>query len=628
MGGRIFLLVAAILTLCEGRMFVKWNFPFTGTYADRMIYGSSPAVADLGINSAGGEPDDWLEIVVGSDEVNSPYGEAFGVWRCIDATGALEWYLLTLTDESRSSPAIADFWGGFGWGDGVPDIVGGTTSGWSVEAFSNDGHFFWRFGDITGSGNYLWHSSPAVADVNPFTPGKEIVIGNSNISCAAVFCLEGDISDGVDDGFAGYDTSIHTCWDDSVIGTDGEDWDVLWYHNTGGPIISTPALANVDDDGVIEVIIGTGWRMIWDCGASDGPDGKILCLNGVTGDEEWEIATGGPDAQVPGSPAVADVDGDGDNEIFIGAADGYLYCIDGDENHSGSIDPWEMTTVFLGGIIYSSPAVADVDGDGNYEIIVGDGGGDIDCIRYFPWDDSAAVIWRTPVSTQAIISSPAICAEGDSIPWPMFRQNPARTGFYPVAGDSEFIFIGTQEGDLVCLNGFGAEVDGIHLGGRIVTSPAVADIDKDCYLEVLIVTAGLDSLWVHGEDTLWCVATDIPSGLEDCGCDTAEVEVVCPGECHIPTSCPGQIIQFAISFDPADPLDTTRVFFTVAIFGSTVDTLRFDGTSPIVSFESPEPGTMIFTVALPESLLADGDSVVITLDSLFSLRGCKTIPAP
>ena len=623
---RILLTLLVLFALCGGELTVKWYFPFDGVYADRMLFGSSPAVADLGVNSVGGEPDNCLEIVVGSDEVDSPYEPYYGVWRCIDATGSLEWYLLTLTDEARSSPAIDDFWGDDGLGDSIPDIVGGTTSGWSVEAFSHDGHFLWRFGEVTGSGAYLWHSSPAVADIDPFVPGKEIVIGNSNADCAAVFCLEGDISDSTDDGYTGYNWATHSCWD-TYIGADGTDWDVLWFFNTVGPIVSTPALANVDADGVIEVIVGTGWIDVMPSGASPGPGGEILCLNGVTGDVEWSILTGGAQPQVPGSPAVADVDGDGDNEIFIGAADGYLYCIDGDENHSGAIDPWEISTVLLGGVIYSSPAVGDVDGDGNYEVVLGDGEGYLDCIRYFPRGDSVHILWRRRISSQPIFSSPALCAPGDSIPWAMFRQNPRRTGFYPPTGDSGFIFIGTREGYLFCVDGAGTVVDSLKLGESIVTSPAIADIDRDCFLEVLIVSATMES--GNGPDTLWCLGTDIPSGLAECDtCGEITVSAECPVPCFGRSSCRGQVVEFSIEFDTWDPPDTSHTFFTAVIFhpDGSADTLGFDGDSSFVSFEPVGPGAVRCVVSFPESLLSDGDSVVVTLDSLRSQNGCITVP--
>jgi len=625
---RILLILLITYGSSFGVMFVKWNFPMTGTYSDWMIYSSTPAIAELGVNSTGGEPDNFLEIIIGSDEASSPYS-TFGVWRCIDALGNLEWYLDTRTDEARSSPAIADFWGEAGSGDGVPDIVGGTTSGWSVEAFSFDGSYFWRFANIVGSGAYLWHSSPAVADMIPSVAGMEIVIGNSNNECPAVFCLEGDISDGIDDGYIGYDSFDHSCWDTS-LGSDGapDDWDVLWFHNTSGPIISTPAIGDISNDGQNEIVIGTGWTSRWLTGAHPGTDGRILCLDGATGARRWALATGGPDSQVPASPAIADIDSDGDLEIFIGAGDGYFYCIDGDENSSGTILFNEIATKNIGGRFYSSAAVGDVDGDGQYEIIVGDPNGNLTCMSYRIALDSVEIEWETHISESTLISSPALCVAHDSIPWLQFRHNAQRTGFYPPVGEMAHIFIGTMEGDLVHLTGDGAEVERINIGKSIVTSPVIADIDKDCYLEVVIMAASITGI---KSDTLWCIGTDIPSGLAGCDeCDTIDVWVVCPNPCNTFSSCENQDIVFGIGFDIGDPLDTMKVYVSYVAEIAGIGTLMGDIYEPstLLDFLIISPNEAMLTVHPPVPGISDGDMVTITVDSLFSVGDCKTIPEP
>jgi len=71
----------------------------------KMIFGSSPAI----MNISGGEE---KEIITGSDETSNYYPElswrARGIWRCFNWNGSVKWAIDTLTDESRSSPAIAD----------------------------------------------------------------------------------------------------------------------------------------------------------------------------------------------------------------------------------------------------------------------------------------------------------------------------------------------------------------------------------------------------------------------------------------------------------------------------------------------------------------------------------------
>ena len=82
----------------------------------------------------------------------------------------------------------------------------------------------------------------------------------------------------------------------------------------------------------------------------------------------WEV-------QVPGgrfhwsSAAIADVDGDGRDDVVVGGLNGRLYAFDGD----GRALPGWGGGVTATSAIASSPAVGDVDGDGRPEVVVGFG---------------------------------------------------------------------------------------------------------------------------------------------------------------------------------------------------------------------------------------------------------------
>ncbi|MEA1864569.1 MAG: CARDB domain-containing protein, partial [Euryarchaeota archaeon] len=124
---------------------------------------------------------------------------------------------------------------------------------------------------------------------------------------------------------------------------------------TGGGVRSSPALGDIDGDGDIEVVVGSGYS--WD------RDGMVYAWhhNGfiVAG---WPKTTG---AGVESSPALGDIDGDGDIEVVVGSCDVEVYAW----HHNGStVTEWPKTT---SGGVRSSPALGDIDGDGDIEVVVG-----------------------------------------------------------------------------------------------------------------------------------------------------------------------------------------------------------------------------------------------------------------
>ncbi|MFW9820079.1 MAG: FG-GAP-like repeat-containing protein, partial [Candidatus Thorarchaeota archaeon] len=428
-----------------------------------------------------------LEIVTGSDETWGPYQDGVysnGVWRTFDSSGNLEWQRGTQTDEARSSPVIIDI-----DGDGDLEIAGGTTSGWYFQVMDHQGDFIWAFPKLSGTligGNFEWPSSPAAADLDSSVSGVELVIGNR--PRGNIWCFDGDNTDGIDDGYT-LIPSDFSGWP-YPLGTEGTDWDVLWKFNTGAVIFASPAIGDVDNDGKLEVVIGS-------------TDSNIYVLDGATGALECIFTTGGA---VYASAALADLDGDGYLEIIIGSTDNTIYCFQWGGG-VGSTE-WMYST---SGAVYSSAAIGDIDNDGGYEIVVGSNDGNV-----YTFNILGGLEWIYSTGG-AVYSSPALAERCNIDPydkdWPMFRHNPARTGLYGAAPPTSLdIYIGSDDGFLHLIEGDdGTEIDRFRVNvgwypspqGGIHTSPVVADVDGDKYLEIFFYDWGQGSIYTG--HTYWAL---------------------------------------------------------------------------------------------------------------------------
>jgi len=301
------------------------------------------------------------------------------------------------------------------------------------------------------SGAAIEYASPATADLDK--DGKqEIIIG-------------------------GIDGKIH------ALRSDGS---VLWVFDAtasinamaprpgGSRIDSAPAVADLDWDGWPEVVVAVGAPA-----SVLGYNGGIVVLDHLgrlrpgwprVGSDQMGPNMGGPDGYLEGfysSPAIGDLDGDGDLEIVAGGWDMRVYAW----HHDGSlVQGWPR---FVYNTVWSSPAIADLDNDGCAEVIIGVDASDGGLLEVLQGDGSRQPGFPKHID-QTISSSPAIVdLNGDGN-----LDIVVGTGnYYPDRGKA--VYAWDAHGNN--LPGWPAAT-----GGYVMSSPAIGDINADGRPDVVV----------------------------------------------------------------------------------------------------------------------------------------------
>jgi hypothetical protein len=331
------------------------------------------------------------------------------------------------------------------------------------------------------SGSYLiWGSSPTLVDLDG-DGTLEVVIGSRNLSGGQPGC-------------------------GGVVYAYRHNGSLLWQTPVRAPVNSTPTAADLNGDGHPDIVVGMGGLVESQCW-----DGGVIALNGLTGAVLWTFDTQdwlnhNPDGWTDGvfsTPAIGDVNGDGEIEIAFGAWDQCLYLLNKNGESLWGNLPGILPGVYCGGhgfynedTFWSSPALADLTGDGIPEIITGadiyEGNvwGDPTGGYLYVFDAQGNTLAREWME-QDIYSSPAVAdLDNDGA-----SEIVVGTGVYvPNKG----YFVSAFEYD----PNPPSPTDRLVLkwrqttAGRVFSSPALGDLNKDGWLDVVSVVPKGD----NGED--------------------------------------------------------------------------------------------------------------------------------
>ncbi len=287
-----------------------------------------------------------------------------------------------------------------------------------------------------------------------------------------------------------------------------------------GPIrVTQPAVGDLDNDGIKEIVVGTAGRQLYVLNANGSvragwPQTLPAEVAGapaiglIDGDQFADIAVGFKGTMDPtgkggvrayrrdgsliwerltatdegedgvfSSPAIGNVDGIGGNEVVFGSFDFNVYAIRSD---GSNLPGWPKK---LRDTIFSSPALFDLDGDGKLEIIIGvdthlegppfstPAGGALYVFR----SDGSILPGFPRFIDQTMMSSPAVGdIDGDGRP-----EIVVGGGVYYPGNVGRQVYAWHCDGSTVA--GWPVTVE-----GQVFDSPALANLEGDGRLEVVI----------------------------------------------------------------------------------------------------------------------------------------------
>jgi Ca2+-binding RTX toxin-like protein len=257
---------------------------------------------------------------------------------------------------------------------------------------------------------------------------------------------------------------------------------------------STPIFADIDGDGDLDLVVGEAYyalKYFKNIGSVIAPSyteqaGTNNPFNGI------DIRTN----FILSAPTFADIDGDGDLDLIVGESNGTLKYFKNTGNaispsyteQVGTNNPFDGIDVGTDFFDLSAPTFADIDGDGDLDLVVGERGG---TLKYYKNTGSAIAPSYT---AQTGTNNPF-----DGIDVGGF----SRPTFADIDGDGDLdLVVGERDGNLNYYKNTGSATapsytaqigtnnpfDGIVVGDNFydLSAPTFADIDGDGDLDLLV----------------------------------------------------------------------------------------------------------------------------------------------
>ncbi|HMI31172.1 MAG TPA: C25 family cysteine peptidase, partial [Candidatus Limnocylindrales bacterium] len=287
-----------------------------------------------------------------------------------------------------------------------------------------------------------WHDG----DGNPVTTGIFSTALHDFASSPAAADLDMD----------GVPEIIAASWADSSVAVWHANGTMLpgWPRKGAAPFWSVPAVGDIDGDGIPEIVVGSNTNKLYAWHRNGSP------LRGASG------VLFAPQGNVISSPAIADLNGDGVAEIIFGTSAGHVYAI-----HADSSTVWDAGP--FGGLASSSPAIGNILPGAGLEVVFGCAN---DSVYVLTASGQRAPGWPRPLE---------LTPGNGRVPSPVLAPLQASLGDprldIVACGADGRVMAWDPDGNV--LPGFSS----LTLGGAATeASPAVADLDGDGTLEILI----------------------------------------------------------------------------------------------------------------------------------------------